>query len=388
MIWRHTAGYLVLACCLSTPPAARRDENSSWVDRRVLIKSTGLKIRDGGKEVATLTDLLYTVKAEDGGRIKVSHRGVAGWLAKADAVPLEEAVPHFTERTREDSRDAAAFASRALALLERGRVDEAARDSERAVRLRPDVGQFYYVRGVIRHAQGEDGKAAADYGEAIRLDPTYPNPSIRRGQLRFAQGKYRAAIADYDRACRAAPEGSGAYLLRGRAWAALREYDKAIADYGEAIRLGPFPWAFACRADAWRNKGDYGKALADYEEAVRLTPRFDPPDVDVMTNRAWIMAVCPDGKYRDGKKAVELARRACELTDWCQAPYLDTLAAAYAEAGEFQQAVKYQKKALACPDFAEQQKEAGRKRLKLYEEGKPCREPEHRGGGAPRPDGR
>jgi hypothetical protein len=79
-------------------------------------------------------------------------------------------------------------------------------------------------------------------------------------------------------------------------------------------------------------------------------------------------------KYRDGRKAVELAKKACELTEWKDAAVLATLAAAYAEAGQFDEAVKWQKKALEDKDFAASDGEKERTRLKLFEARKPYRE--------------
>jgi serine/threonine-protein kinase len=86
-----------------------------------------------------------------------------------------------------------------------------------------------------------------------------------------------------------------------------------------------------------------------------------------------IMASCSEAKYRDGKKAVEFATIACELTDWNRSIYLDTLAAAYAEAGDFDAAVRWQSRAIEIVSD-ETQKGDYRRRLALYQAGRPYRE--------------
>jgi tetratricopeptide (TPR) repeat protein len=116
------------------------------------------------------------------------------------------------------------------------------------------------------------------------------------------------------------------------------------------------------------HKGDYERAIADFNEAIRLDPRFAP----AYNNLAWLLSTCPEEEYRDGKRAVEMATRAAELHGWKQAGDLDTLATAYAELGDFENAIKWQTKAL---ELCAEHKRAGyRSHLELYEARQPYRD--------------
>jgi tetratricopeptide (TPR) repeat protein len=197
-----------------------------------------------------------------------------------------------------------------------------------------DKAIAYYDRGNASHNKGEYDKAIADYDEAIRLDPKY-------------------AIA---------------YCNRGSTWLRKGDTDKAIADYDEAIRLDPnLAMAYYHRGLAWDDESDTDKAIADFDESIRL----DPNNVHHENALAWLFATCPDEKYRDGQKAVEHATKACELTDWKEPGWIDTLAAANAEASDFEKAVKWQQKAMEMAD--ESEKADYKSRLDLYEAGKPYR---------------
>jgi tetratricopeptide (TPR) repeat protein len=160
------------------------------------------------------------------------------------------------------------------------------------------------------------------------------------------------------------------FAHRGRCWNAKRDYDKAIADLDKAIELDPtYAWAHYGRGDIHARRRECALAIADYDKAIELNSKL----AAAYRSRSWILATCPDEKYRDGKKAVESAIRACELMSWSSARCLEVLAAAYAEAGGFEAAVKGQERAL------EQLAKNGKDfdiRLKLFQAKKPYhREP-------------
>jgi tetratricopeptide (TPR) repeat protein len=154
--------------------------------------------------------------------------------------------------------------------------------------------------------------------------------------------EYDKAIADLNEAIRLDPKNPLAYGFRAEVWASKKDFDKSIADCSEAIRLDPKNcWLLGNRAAAWKVKKDYSKALADYDEAVRLAPK----NAGALNSQALLLATCPDAKHRDGKRAIESATRACELTGWKDPYKLATLAAAYAESGNFPKAIEWQQTA-------------------------------------------
>ena len=115
---------------------------------------------------------------------------------------------------------------------------------------------------------------------------------------------------------------------------------------------------------------EYDKAIADYAEAIKV----DPNDARPYERLAWVLATSTKDELRDGKKAVDYAKKACELTDWKKPDYLATLSAAFAESGGFQEAIKWQTKSLEGPELEQDKDTEYRQRLKMFEEGKPYRQ--------------
>ena len=124
------------------------------------------------------------------------------------------------------------------------------------------------------------------------------------------------------------------------------------------------------RAFFWYERGDHRRTVSAYREALKV----DPTDGQALNGLAGLLATCPDSKYRNGRLAVELATRACERVQWAQPRYMDTLAAAYAEAGDFGSAVCLEREAVACLPAGDTNRAAFRGRLQLYENKEPYRD--------------
>jgi tetratricopeptide (TPR) repeat protein len=210
---------------------------------------------------------------------------------------------------------------------------------------------------------------AIESGELSRknLSDVYYNRGLAWGK----KGDHDKAIADYTRAIEIDPKYAKAYNNRGFSWYNKGDYDKAIADYTKAIEINQnYAKAYNNRGFSWYNKGDYDRAIVDYTKAIEIEPK----DPTAYNRLAWLMATCPDGRYRNGKRAVELAEKAIALKD--DANFLDTLAAAYAEAGRFQEAIKTQERAITKlkQEGETQHLSKCEEHLASYKAGKPWRE--------------
>jgi spermidine synthase len=149
--------------------------------------------------------------------------------------------------------------------------------------------------------------------------------------------------------------------------------DRAIADYRQCLRIKPgYFKAIGGLAAALRRQGKTDQAIKYYTQAMRCKPDWVFP----VNNLAWLLATHKETKFRNPKEAVCLAERACQLTKYRNPTILDTLAAAYAAAGRYSDAIATAEKALKLvPSSNRKLAEEIRNRLRLYKAGRPYIEP-------------
>jgi tetratricopeptide (TPR) repeat protein len=151
-----------------------------------------------------------------------------------------------------------------------------------------------------------------------------------------------------------------------------RKYVRAASRPWLSVKPDPPPpeHELSLTGNYWAELGQYAAALTAYEQAIKSWPN----DILALSGLAWVLATCPEDRIRDGKRAVELAKRACELSSGELASCVGTLAAAYAEVGEFEAASDTQRKAIGMLSTKDTLMEPYRSRLALYVSHKPYRE--------------
>ena len=178
-------------------------------------------------------------------------------------------------------------------------------------------------------------------------------------------------IQDLSMAIARSPRNPKFYMQRALAYERNGEYKTAIADLDQAIQLDPQnPQYQFQRGIAYAYAGDDAAAQQDFARAEKM----DPGSAASYNARAWLLATAPDAQMRNGGKAIQLATKACEMTNWQEPELVGTLAAANAEAGDFTEAIKWQQKAidLTSPTLLSQLNER-KALLALYQSHQPWR---------------
>jgi tetratricopeptide (TPR) repeat protein len=269
----------------------------------------------------------------------------------------DKAKKLYSQAIEQDPQDAVAYYGRGLADLKTGERRRAISDYNKAIELDPRNVNAYIGRALAHHAIGQIRAAIADYNRAIELDPGNVNAHIGRGNIFIERDRLTDAIADYNKAIEFDPQNSYAYGARANAYEKLGQLDRALADCSQAIKLDPRQAAaYIVRGNVYDDQGQTERAIDDYTTALELNHQ----EFDAYNALAWIKATTAEPRYRDGREAIRLARRALELQlkPGDRIEVLDTLAAAYVASGEPDEALKHYEEAMQA---------GGRMRVALYQ---------------------
>jgi len=223
-------------------------------------------------------------------------------------------------------------------LLARGDLASATTFFEDALRAKPDHAEGLDNLGLVRQRQGKLDEAATYFRDALRCDPHFPNAHNNLGTLLAQQGRSAEALEQFEQAVSLRPSFAKAQQNRGIVLERLGRTSEAVVAYRETLR-------------------------------------FDPGAREVEKRVAWILATDPDPAVRNGTEAVRLAQSASVAAGGNDAHALDVLAAAFAEAGRFDDAVRTAERALqlAGGSTGGEARDAAEARLALYRSGRPFR---------------
>lgn len=248
-----------------------------------------------------------------------------------------------------------------------GKLTEAADHYRQSLRLKPDFAEAHNSLGVIVHGQGKVADAIEHFHQAIKNKSDYAEAHNNLGVALHGQGEMLRAIEQYHHALRITPDYADAdknLNLSLRALAATKFGQRSIPNKIASDNA----LMHASLGDACRVRKDFEQAIQHFTWSLNIKPNLP----SVLNNLAWIRATHPNAKLRNGTHAVELAERCCKLSNYQLGATLDTLAAAYAEEGQYDTAIKWQKKLIELTPLAGRGKM--QTRLELYKTRKPYRD--------------
>jgi tetratricopeptide (TPR) repeat protein len=267
---------------------------------------------------------------------------------------------------------------RAMYFQRQARYEEASAVWKQALEIRPDDAMVQSNLGMALMLMGRREEAAVHLQKARELklkqalEAVSGNAALHNdyGLALLESGRAEEAQAEFGRAVELDGKSAEGHANLGRALVARGRMEEALPHLRKALELDPnSAAAHATMGDVLYGRGQTVAALSEWRESIRLAPDYVP----ALRQAAWVLATSPDDAVRNGNEAVALALRAMQATDGKDAGTLDALAAAYAETGRFDAAIRTVRHALFVATPA-QAKEI-RRRTALYQARHPFRIP-------------
>lgn len=231
-----------------------------------------------------------------------------------------------------------------IVLFQKGKIDEAMAHYRRTLEMQPDFWDADYNLGSALLQKGEVDKAIVYCNRAVEGEPNDPDAQVSLGNALAQKGRLDEAIVHYEKALAIRPEYLIAHYSLGNALLQKGDIDAAIFHCRAALSIFPeHAGAMINLAVALDQKGQVADAIVNYEKALAISPQ----SISVLNNLAWLLATSSNGSLRDGNQALELARRADQLSGGANLIVRRTLSAAYAEIGEFVKATEIAQGALS-----------------------------------------
>ena len=355
----------VIFCLLCLTHA---DSDDSWLDYWVMTVKDNAEFGMDGippRKIEFGSSFKVTKEREDAvGTDK-------GWIKKSDVLTIDDAIEFFSEQIK-TSPSAMSYVGRGRAYFLQNRFKASRDDYTRAIELSPKDNTILTRRAGSHFQLREFDKALADCEQALSLNPENRVARVIKERIEKERNTIDQEMKETTARIAQFPKAANNYKTRAMLHFRKREYSKARLDYDIAVKMVPHDAeSLKMRGTCYSLLGDYSKATRDYREAIKHKPDHH----SAYSSLAWLLATCPEEKFRNGSEAIELANKAMKLGEAMteESAQFSVLAAAYAEAGDWEKAVENQRKAVegAMSEDEEEYSE----QLELYEAKKPYRSP-------------
>jgi len=285
-----------------------------------------------------------------------------------------ESLEEFKKSLKLDPNYELAHASLGFLLFQMSRFDEAEDELRKALAINPLNPIAHNNLGNVLFAKGKLKESITEYWESMRLDPNYIKTRYNLGDALFSDGKKEEGVLQYRQALTLDKSSTKAQIKLGEMLQQMGRKSEAFQEYQLALKHDPR--SVAALSDFAKLNMELGRrseGIALMERALLLQPL----DSAIANDLAWMLATASESDLRDGNRALKLAQMALDQSGGKDPSILDTLAAAYAETGEFVKALECARHGLI---FAESSGDKNlevrlKKEIVLYESGKPLRDP-------------